>query len=120
MTYEEHIQGIKDITFDKIIELNKRLAPQYRENPNLYHSLEHGTAILETEEQLLAYLSNYGKMHQAKINEVLPQINLSEIDSSDIQILDWGCGQGLATVCILDFFHEHSIPYKLIKTILLI
>ena len=121
MTYEEHIQGIKDITFDKIIELNKRLAPQYyRENQNLYHSLEHGTAILETEEQLLAYLSNYGKMHQAKINEVLPQINLSEIDSSDIQILDWGCGQGLATVCLLDFFHEHSTPYELIKKIVLI
>ena len=120
MTYEEHIQGIKDITFDNIIELNKRLAPQYRENPNLYHSLEHGTAILETEEQLLAYLSNYGKMHQAKINEVLPQINLSEIDSSDIQILDWGCGQGLATVCLLDFFHEHSISYELIKKIVLI
>ena len=120
MNYEEHIQEIKDITFDKIIELNKRLAPQYRGNENLYHSLEHGTAILKTEEQLLAYLSNYGKMHQAKINEVLPQINLSEISSSDIQILDWGCGQGLATICLLDFFQEHSVPYELIKKIVLI
>ena len=78
MTYQEHIQRITPISFDNIIKLNKDLAPKYWNNPELYKSLDHGTAVLSEEDQLLAYLANYGEMHKKKIYEVLPNIDINE------------------------------------------
>ncbi len=121
MSYQEKLNHIEDLTFDSIIELNKSLMPsQYRSNPWHYPGLDHGTAVLETEEQCYAYISAYGEMHQAKINEVLGKINSNDFKNTDLQIIDWGCGQGLATVCLFDFFKQNMISLDLIKKIVLI
>ena len=43
-------------------------------------------------------------MHQAKINEVLDKININDLKNTELQVVDWGCAQGLATMCLFDFF----------------
>lgn len=120
MTYQEHIQRITPISFDNIIKLNKDLAPKYWNNPELYKSLDHGTAVLSEEDQLLAYLANYGEMHKKKIYEVLPNIDINEYKNREVQIIDWGCGQGLATMCLLDYFKENGLDIDFVRKVVLI
>ena len=121
MTYKDYIQQIDNISFDEIIKLNKSLIPvPYKTHPWHYPGLDHGTAILTQEEQCTAYIAAYGKMHQEKIDEVLCKINISDFQNTDIQIIDWGCGQGLATSCLFDFFTDKGISLELVKKVVLI
>lgn len=121
MTYSEALFNIDNPTFDTIIDLNKSVVPlRYRSCPWTYPNLNHGTAILESEEQCCAYMAAYGQMHQAKINEVLNNIRINDFINTDIQIVDWGCGQGLATVCLFDFFNNNKINLNSIQKIVLI
>ncbi len=121
MIYADKIAQIENLTFDSIIELNRNLLPiEYRACPWRYPGLDHGTAVLTTEEQCSAYIAAYGLMHQSKINEVLDNIKVDDFRNNDIQIIDWGCGQGLATVCLLDYFNKQNIPIELVKKVVLI
>lgn len=120
MNYLDQLRYIEKLSFNSIIGLNKSLVPSYHLNPSLYKSLNHGTAILTTEEQCCAYIAAYGSMHQGKINEVLEKIAINDFKNTDIQIVDWGCGQGLATVCLFDFFKSRGISLDSIRKVILI
>lgn len=119
--YESTIRLTDDISFDEIIRIAKDNIPsEYSGCPWKYPGLNHGTAVLTTEEQCCAYIAAYGSMHQSKINEVLDNIKVDDFRNNDIQIIDWGCGQGLATVCLFDFFNKKNIPLELVKRVMLI
>ena len=120
MAYLDELKKIENLSFDSIVELNTNLVPpQYRSCPWKYPGLDHGTAVLTTEEQCSAYIAAYGYMHQSKINEVLSKIKNNDFKNSDIQIVDWGCGQGLATVCLFDYFKKNSINIDLVQKVIL-
>ena len=117
----EQLYNIQNPSFNSIIELNASLVPlQYRSRPWQYPGLNHGTAVLTTEEQCNAYIAAYGNMHQGKINEVLDEIKINDFANTDLQIIDWGCGQGLATICLFDFFNKHNLSLDLVKKVVLI
>lgn len=121
MRYIEQLYNIQNPSFNSIIELNASLVPlQYRSRPWQYPGLNHGTAVLTTEEQCNAYVAAYGNMHQGKINEVLDEIKINDFANTDLQIIDWGCGQGLATICLFDFFNKHNLSLDLVKKVVLI
>lgn len=121
MRYIEQLYNIQNPSFNSIIELNASLVPlQYRSRPWQYPGLNHGTAVLTTEEQCNAYIAAYGNMHQGKINEVLDKIKTNDFANTDLQIIDWGCGQGLATICLFDFFNKHNVSLDLVKKVVLI
>lgn len=121
MRYIEQLYNIQNPSFNSIIELNASLVPlQYRSRPWKYPGLNHGTAVLTTEEQCNAYIAAYGNMHQGKINEVLDEIKINDFANTDLQIIDWGCGQGLATICLFDFFNKHNLSLDLVKKVVLI
>lgn len=122
MAYKDEISAIQNISFDSIRDIAKDYImslPEYERN-ELYESLNHGVNLLETDAQMKCYLFSFGKMHQAKINEVLPKLNISEFQNTDMQILDWGCGQGLATVCLFDYFKQKQVSLESVKRIVLI
>ena len=88
MYYLEELLKIRNYTFDSIIELNRRFLPQrYYSYPWTYPGLDHGRAVLTTEEQCCAYIAAYGNMHQAKINEVLDKISINNIAEIQNNIL---------------------------------
>lgn len=121
MRYIEQLYNIQNPSFNSIIELNASLVPlQYRSRPWQYPGLNHGSAVLTTEEQCNAYIAAYGNMHQGKINEVLDEIKINDFANTDLQIIDWGCGQGLATICLFDFFNKHNLSLDLVKKVVLI
>ncbi len=82
--------------------------------------VNHGISLLKSEDELNCYLAAYGKMHQEKIKTAISSIDeLSEILKEGYQIIDWGCGQGLATLCFLDFLEENHISNKPEKIVLI-
>jgi hypothetical protein len=58
-------------------------------------------------------------MHQAKIYRALSCISPSTYTSDGFDIVDWGCGQGLATICFFDYLREHNIENKVKKVTLI-
>ena len=104
MKYKESISRIKKISFNEIRKVSvdhiNSLANDVR--THIREELKRGTAVLETHDQLCQYIFTYGPMHQAKMQKVLSCLPLSELESNEFEIVDWGCGQGLATVCFFD------------------
>ncbi|MCD8291953.1 MAG: DEAD/DEAH box helicase, partial [Prevotella sp.] len=71
--------------------------------------------ILEDDNHLNSYLYAYGKMHREKLFEAFSQIkkNIEEIAATDFELYDWGCGQGTATICLLDYLKENNLCPKI-------
>ena len=95
-----------DYSFEEIRKIG---ADEYMKikNDAIFYSLGRGTNILQEAEQLLAYIFAFGKMHNRKLVsafEYLPDFYYDE----NVHIVDWACGQGLATVSYLDFLRENE------------
>lgn len=92
------------MTLSQIVALNKSHF-ETQKSDELYYSLDRGVGILESELQLFQYMYSFGRMHYEKLNsaiEVLPII------SNKHAVVDWGCGQGLATLKYLEFQKSSS------------
>lgn len=90
------------------------------ERTNLWKDLNKGVDLLTTNELMCQYIFSYGNMHEAKIHTALSSIRKPEdVLSNDITIIDWGCGQGLATICYFDFIKKLNITNNTQKVILI-
>ena len=125
MSYINDIQKISDLTINDIIKVSLRYVPDpFKSCPWAYRdskgrTLEHGTAVLETEEQCCAYMAAYGPMHRHKLIRALdenefPYKNLN----NGVEIYDWGCGQGIGTVAIIEKLRQFGWLSKLKKVTL--
>ena len=121
MAYKDEILAIKNISFNSI----RHIAQEYimslseQERDDLYESLKRGVELLDSDAQMRCYLYSFGKMHQAKIYKALSCISLSSYISDGFDVVDWGCGQGLATICFFDYLREHKIENKVQKITLI-
>lgn len=85
-------------------------------NPH-YNALNKGKAIPMTEEQLDMYLVCYADMHICKLNESFHELFKDiELEGKLVEVIDWGCGQGLASCTFVDYIRYNSLEcwYKLI------
>ncbi len=81
----------------------------------LYNDLKRGKDIIDDEMHLNMYLRSFGKMHKAKLDTAYACLpDASSIFSEDIEIYDWGCGQGIASICLLDFLQSNHISSNII------
>ena len=119
MSYIEDINILQSVTFDDMVNTAaQNLSSDKRVSPWL--GLSHGVKLLETEDELNKYLCAYGEMHKEKINLALESItDPTEFVNKDITIIDWGCGQGLATVCFFDYMHGLGLLPNVKKVILI-
>ena len=77
-----------------------------RQGDDFWRELRHGVAILMTPQHLSQYVFSYGKMHRAKLTQALSTcINQQHFQTNgqDINIIDYGCGQGLGTIALFDY-----------------
>lgn len=85
----------------------------------LHNDLRHGVAIIDREELLWQYLWSYGLMHQRKMVLALVRLpRIQDIVSEQFSVIDWGCGQGLATVCLLDYLKREGMDVAPEQTVL--
>ena len=119
--YAYKLKYMDNPTFDKVRDLSTKF---YRELPQafqdeLFEALNHGIDILDSEPQMTAYLYAFGKMHQVKLNYAFKQLPKEFLVQPEINIIDYGCGQALGTMCYADFLREKGYSQK-VKTISLI
>lgn len=111
MNYKNDIEKIDNLTVKDIIGISYEYLPKkYRKVAYMYidrqgRGLEHGTAILETEEQCCAYMVAYGPMHYHKLIRAFEDIKYKDFKNG-VEIYDWGCGQGIGTVALIEKFRE--------------
>ena len=73
MSYNSDIKKIQNLTVKDMTRVaTQYVVPQYKLCPWAFcdsqgRTLEHGTAVLETEDQCNAYLAAYGPMHYKKL-----------------------------------------------------
>ncbi len=103
--YSQMLDSIQ-ARFLEIRELCANLYSNVASN-DIYYSLQRGVRVLTEQNQLLAYINSYGKMHYAKVMSAFSALSNQAI-SSQIEIYDWGCGQGLASVCFLEYINDRS------------
>lgn len=106
--YLEKISGRQNLTIGQVIQLSKELLPSsLRARP--WDILRHGTILLSSEDQLDAYNVSYGEMHEMKMRAALQNFPFDKLPLNNIEVVDWGCGQGLATLTLIDVLREHGI-----------
>lgn len=119
--YAYKVKYMENPTFDKVRELSSKF---YRELPQalqdeLYETLNRGVDILDSEPQMTAYLYAFGRMHQAKLKYAFSKLSEDFLEIPEINIIDYGCGQALGTMCYADFLRDNGCSQK-VKTITLI
>ena len=123
--YEINIGNIKNLTVNDIIKTaQEELSPENKVRPWAYvdsngRTLEHGTAVLETEEQCNAYLAAYGNMHYKKLQYTFNYSDKNKIPYSEfpngLEIYDWGCGQGIGTVALIEKLRQLNLVSSIKK-----
>ena len=118
MSYIDTIQTYHPLTFEHIIRTAKENVPfELKSRPWQCPGLNHGTARLENEEQLCCYLAAYGEMHKGKLECAISQFPFKNMDTN-YEIIDWGCGQGIASVFMIDQLRRNGQIGKLQKVTL--
>lgn len=125
MSYAYDIQKQYHLSFNGIVGISRNYVPdRFKSCPWCYtdgqgRGLNHGTAVLETEEQCCAYMSAYGPMHHHKLMRALDEKEFPYSDLTDgVEIYDWGCGQGIGTMAVIEKLRQHNMLGKLRKDVL--
>lgn len=99
------VAGIRDIAVSQI--------EAFQNKDEIFYSLGRGVTILEQEGQLFSYLNSYGLMHKAKLVSAFSHFPFGRIEGSNIEVFDWGCGQGMASIVLLEYQKEQALPLKI-------
>ena len=94
--------NVDNISFDLIKRIATNPTP-----PNVHNELNYGHAILNTQDQLNKYIYAYSSMikHQwiSMIkHQWFPMFNSLKFTSNNVEIIDYACGQGLASMLLFD------------------
>lgn len=119
----KNLYGLRTVDFDGIVRAAAGTMPP-RDRARAWTRLNHGTSVIEDENRLNDYLVAYGQMHRAKLLKILPGAfavsdfnaasHAGEFARRGVSIVDWGCGQGLATAVLLDHFKER-VPIQCVR-----
>ena len=124
MTYRERIAKITNLTLEDVIENCKQHVPlKHQRQPFFHPELNHGLDLLANDEVLDCYMAAYGEMHHSKCKAVLQNIPFPPSDvqytSLALEIVDWGCGQGIGALSVIDFLKERELTQWLKRVTLI-
>lgn len=110
MCNNEIIQ-IQPLTIDAIIKKAQNLVPLHLQACP-WSILDHGRKLLSTEDELNCYLAAYGETHEKKVFKAIEDLPYHEFEDA-IEVFDWGCGQGLASLCLIEKIREQKKQHLL-------
>jgi len=106
----EYVGKIKNVNsdFNSIRNISMKIFNSYSQDKKLklISSLLRGVKIIDDEEQLYAYLTLFGAKHKTKLHFAFSY--LKQLPQK-YNIIDWACGQGLATMIFLDKFGNKDV-----------
>ena len=106
--YSQKLYQLQNPTFNKIREVSKKYIMGIGNPDNLHYQLNQGVIVIEEENLLYKYLFNYVKMHKAKLYSSFDTV-IHQLNNKTINVIDWGCGQALATSLLIDYIKENSL-----------
>lgn len=119
MAFLDRVAQLNAPTFPDVIGAAAAEVPR-RDWSRAWAVLEHGRTILEDEDRLNKYLIAYGLMHRAKLLHMLNAMRSAfRNPAGRVSIVDWGCGQGLASAVFIDWLRE-NLPGKRVVSIRLV
>ena len=91
---------VRELACDFVRKLPKELCDE------LHNSLNRGVDILDSEALLQMYFYSFGEMHAAKLNYAFEHLQQYIIEAKKVELVDYGCGQGMASMCYHDFINK--------------
>lgn len=117
MPYAEDIKQCNNI--DDIIDYcHNALPEEYKGKPWTHPELKHGINLLASDVALNCYMSAYGDMHVTKCRAAMMNFPFNELQGS-IEIVDWGCGQGIGSATIIEVLNQRNLLQWLHKVTLI-
>ena len=84
------------------------LPDQWKSCPWRHPELVRGIGLLASDEALNCYMSAYGEMHVGKCRAAIQNFPFDKLSGS-IEIVDWGCGQGIGSAIILEALQQRNL-----------
>ena len=110
---EPSFEKVRNISYDFVQKLPSELVDE------LFEQLNRGVELLDSEPLLHMYFYSYGQMHTEKLTYAFKQLSHYIKSAEKIDIVDYGCGQGLATMCYHDFIKDCNLQQQ-VRSITLI
>lgn len=104
-----NFHSIRQISVDQFALIN---------DSNVFYSLQRGVKIIENENQLFSYLKSYGKMHHTKLVSSFKHLP-DYIFNKNPHCIDWGCGQGMASMTLLEYLNNYDIAQSILQITLI-
>ena len=114
----EHMESpsfkkVRELACDFVRKLPQELCDE------LYSSLNRGVDILDSESLLQMYFYSFGDMHAAKLNYAFEHLQQYIKETNRIELIDYGCGQGMASMCYHDFITNVNSSQEISRVILI-
>ena len=118
--FEENIKA-NGLSFDSIRETARELLPlEYRSKPWLLTNQggsDNNHTIYSEEIQLDAYLASYTDWHKKKLKRAFEL--LKPTLPRQVNVIDWACGQGIATLFLFDYIKQNKLQCTINEVILI-
>lgn len=84
-----------------------------------FDDLDQGTRVLRNETECNQYIALYGGHHFYKLYAAYASTSFENINGRDVEIIDWGCGQALATCILIDYLIKIGVKLNVISITLI-
>ncbi len=117
-TQSDKVKNSTKLSVEQISEIARESLPQrYRLYPwTALH--DRGRELLDSDLTMNAYFAAYSAWHKGKLLIALKNLP-SQLFEQKFNIIDWGCGQGMGTLSVLDFLSTKGLERNLVQTILI-
>ena len=116
--YAQKLHSLSQPSFDKIREIAFSYIKSIGDSEILYEQLLRGEAIIDTVDLLYKYMVSFGAKHKIKLYSAFDAV-ADKLYGETVNVIDWGCGQALASVTLLNYIEEKHINLT-VKNICLI
>jgi len=116
--YSEKLYEINKPNFTKVKQVSFDYIKSIDDPNELHARLNQGVTIIDDEQLLYKYIVSYAAMHKAKLYEAFDFL-LSNINNTVINIIDWGCGQALASLLLQEYVKDKNLQITIDSIILI-
>lgn len=118
---EEYLSAINELnepTFTDVRDISVRYYTSFAPDiqAKYYAELDKGKSIIPTLEHCAAYLHAYGIKHNKRLTKLYKQLP-EGLFNEDVDLIDWGCGQGVATMILCDCLQDKKASIKTVTLI---
>ena len=114
----EHMESpsfkkVRDLACDFVRKLPHELCDE------LHNSLNRGVDVLDSEALLQMYFYSFGDMHAAKLHYAFEHFQQYIKEAKRVELIDYGCGQGMASLCYHDYINNANPSQEVSRVILI-